>query len=596
MPAYQAKPDDPYVPIVPIDWPITVITDPITGRKTDVPIWPYPPTVLLTLVRPPVWSFPLTTTTPWPSGWPKNNIDEDALSLYSLKITVPATVAIGQVMTIVVDAMRNGVDDDGLNNHYIGLVAGIGTTRVQMKKLVSDDYANSLFFQVTNYTGSKYGFTSPIYLNLDASNDGDTITFYAVVTTVASEISGSESTVAGWPGQLDLSAISYSVLEDAGVVTIIVNRTAGSGGAVGCSYATSDGTASAGSDYTAVSGTLSWADGDVAPKTFTVAISSDASIEDDEFFNVEISDPTGGALLITTTAVVTITNDDIEPNGYVYSGWDGASRLRDSDQYALSLDSWASKSDMPLPARFSSGASSIGMSGYVYGGDDGANLRDCDEYTPSGDSWASRSDMPAPIRRLAPASSIGASGYVYSGYDGANRLQDCDEYTPSGDSWASKSDLPAPGRFSSSASSIGTSGYIYGGYDGSSRLRDCDEYTPSGDSWASKSDLPLPARFRHGASSIGTSGYIYGGDGGSGLQDCDEYTPSGDSWAGKSNMLIAKTFVSSASTIGTSGCVYGGLNASYLPDCDEYIPSLDSWTSKSDMPLPARGIAAASTI
>ena len=55
----------------------------------------------------------------------------------------------------------------------------------------------------------------------------------------------------GQPGTLQFSAASYSVNENQGTATITVTRTGGSTGSVSVNYATSNGTATAGSDYTA---------------------------------------------------------------------------------------------------------------------------------------------------------------------------------------------------------------------------------------------------------------------------------------------------------------------------------------------------------
>ena len=52
---------------------------------------------------------------------------------------------------------------------------------------------------------------------------------------------------------LHFSAASYSVVENQGTATITVTRTNGSTGSVSVNYATSNGTATAGSDYTATS-------------------------------------------------------------------------------------------------------------------------------------------------------------------------------------------------------------------------------------------------------------------------------------------------------------------------------------------------------
>jgi hypothetical protein len=113
-------------------------------------------------------------------------------------------------------------------------------------------------------------------------------------------------------GQLQFGPASYSVNENGGTVTITVTRSGGSSGAVGVSYATSDGSAMAGSDYVATSGSLSWSDGDTTAKTFTVGIVNDAVPESTEQFNLALSAPTGGAVLGTqSTASVSIIDDDV---------------------------------------------------------------------------------------------------------------------------------------------------------------------------------------------------------------------------------------------------------------------------------------------
>jgi subtilisin family serine protease len=75
-------------------------------------------------------------------------------------------------------------------------------------------------------------------------------------------------------------------------------------------YATSNGTASAGSDYTAVSSSLSFAPGETS-KTISVEIAGDTTIEAHETFFVDLGSPSNGSVqLLTGRATGTITNDD----------------------------------------------------------------------------------------------------------------------------------------------------------------------------------------------------------------------------------------------------------------------------------------------
>ena len=115
-------------------------------------------------------------------------------------------------------------------------------------------------------------------------------------------------------GVLQFNAASYSVAENGGSATITVMRTGGSAGAVGVSFATSNGTAGSG-DYTAVTQTVTFAAGDTANKTVSIPIQNDMLVEGSETVNLTLSGPTGGASLGSpATAVLTITDDDVTNN------------------------------------------------------------------------------------------------------------------------------------------------------------------------------------------------------------------------------------------------------------------------------------------
>jgi flagellar basal body rod protein FlgG len=103
---------------------------------------------------------------------------------------------------------------------------------------------------------------------------------------------------------------TYSVREDVGSITISVIRSAGTNGTVSVNFATSDGTATAGLDYVANSGTLTFTSG-VTVASFTITVLNDSNLESNETVNLTLSSPTGGAALGTpSTAVLTIRDDD----------------------------------------------------------------------------------------------------------------------------------------------------------------------------------------------------------------------------------------------------------------------------------------------
>src|SRR5262249_40282268 len=77
-------------------------------------------------------------------------------------------------------------------------------------------------------------------------------------------------------------------------------------------YQTQDGTATAGSDYTTATGTLTFAPGQTS-KTVAVQVLGDTVFEPNETFKVVLTGTTGGALLGTDTGTGTIVNDDAAP-------------------------------------------------------------------------------------------------------------------------------------------------------------------------------------------------------------------------------------------------------------------------------------------
>lgn len=108
------------------------------------------------------------------------------------------------------------------------------------------------------------------------------------------------------------SASEYSVRENGGSAEITVLLSSSSALPVTVQYATSNGVALAGSDYTAASGTLTFAAGETS-ETFTVAITDDSVGETDEPLNLKLSSPQNATLSTPNTAQLTIVDDDAAP-------------------------------------------------------------------------------------------------------------------------------------------------------------------------------------------------------------------------------------------------------------------------------------------
>ena len=123
------------------------------------------------------------------------------------------------------------------------------------------------------------------------------------------------TTIAGPPG---LAVADATAQEGPGVtVDFAVSMSRASTSSVTVDYATSDGTAQAGSDYTDTSGTLTFAAGETA-KTVAVPVLDDSHDEGSETFTLTLSNASGGnAYLSDATATGTIENHDPMPKAWL---------------------------------------------------------------------------------------------------------------------------------------------------------------------------------------------------------------------------------------------------------------------------------------
>ena len=108
---------------------------------------------------------------------------------------------------------------------------------------------------------------------------------------------------------VQFSASSFNVNESAGNASILVTLSGTRDQVVTVHYATSNGSATAGSDYTSVSGTLTFNLGDYA-ESFSIPIINDEIDESNETINLTLSNPIGAALGTPSVATLTIMDDE----------------------------------------------------------------------------------------------------------------------------------------------------------------------------------------------------------------------------------------------------------------------------------------------
>ncbi len=114
------------------------------------------------------------------------------------------------------------------------------------------------------------------------------------------------------PSTVSFLQPTYSVTENGGNASITVQRSGNLAKPATVNFATSNGTAIASSDYTATSGTLSFAAGETT-KTISIPIINDTLIESSETLNIALSNP-GRWTTIGSPSTATLTIVDNDPS------------------------------------------------------------------------------------------------------------------------------------------------------------------------------------------------------------------------------------------------------------------------------------------
>lgn len=146
--------------------------------------------------------------------------------------------------------------------------------------------------------------------------DGDR-TFQIELINLVGDIAGSTDsavvTVEDYEeGHLTLSSSSYVVTEDENLFSIVIERTEGSQGEVGVSFATQDNSAKNSIDYETAEGTLNFLDGEIS-KSIDISLINDELGEVDKDFLIQLSGLTGGAVVGEYfSASIVIVDDDMD--------------------------------------------------------------------------------------------------------------------------------------------------------------------------------------------------------------------------------------------------------------------------------------------
>jgi len=238
-----------------------------------------------------------------------------------------ATITTGTGTVTVLE--NEGAPSFSINS--VSLNEASGTTMLTVTKSGATSLAHSVNYASSGGTATAGVDYTAIALNtltfqpadttktitVNASNDsvfenGESYNVVLSSPTAGATISSGTGTVS----IVDSTGVSFSVtplsqFEGSGSMTFTVTKTGGTVFSHSVSYSTANGSATAGSDYTAASGALTFTSGQTS-QTFSVPIAFDGSVtyEGNETFFVNLSGATGGA----TIATPSVTNTIVDPN------------------------------------------------------------------------------------------------------------------------------------------------------------------------------------------------------------------------------------------------------------------------------------------
>lgn len=111
------------------------------------------------------------------------------------------------------------------------------------------------------------------------------------------------------PFEMQLNSSSFTAIESDPTVTLSIVRSGDITGTASVQYATSDGSAVSPQDYTAISGTLNFAAGEIS-KSVTIPITNDDVPESVENFSLALTGVSGATLASPSSVNVTILDND----------------------------------------------------------------------------------------------------------------------------------------------------------------------------------------------------------------------------------------------------------------------------------------------
>lgn len=195
-----------------------------------------------------------------------------------------------------------------------------GPALVRVSSFASSATSGSDFEALENYdvVFNAGELTKDISISLINDNQAEGAEQFQLVLTAPEgglELGGVISTVVTInddDSAVQLDSLEVAALEASGIISVTLNRIGSTADAASVDFVTTDGTAQAGTDYTAATGTVTFAPGE-SSKVIEIGLVIDDELEGSESFQIVLSNPVGTNLSLGTPAMATliILPDDV---------------------------------------------------------------------------------------------------------------------------------------------------------------------------------------------------------------------------------------------------------------------------------------------
>jgi hypothetical protein len=198
-----------------------------------------------------------------------------------------------------------------------------------------------------------------------------------------------------------------------------------------------------------------------------------------------------------TDVIITTGNGAVTPYLRTTQTWNGAA--------------WTTRTDIPLPGRFSAAGAYVNGLFHVTGGVGPAPLDSHHQWNPATDTWTTQTPVPLPRRYDHASTSIGEGLFLLGGrVSQASLLRDNLEFTSS--TWRSCPSMPSVPRSGARALSREADGFVFGGETASGIYTSrTDALNTTLMTWRSSQPVPGPARQGQGGQSVDTEFMVHGG-------------------------------------------------------------------------------------